>query len=59
MGVKREGSEIVIRMPISRAFDLRVALDGVPPNAVESAASRDLRKSLSTAIAKAMAGGGT
>lgn len=55
MGVRREGNEIVIRMPFERAFALRVALDGMPPNATEAAGSRDLRKSLSTAIAKAMA----
>lgn len=55
MGVRREGNEIVIRMPVERAFALRVALDGMPPNAAEAAGSRDLRKSLSTAIAKAMA----
>lgn len=55
MGVRREGDEIVIRMPIARAFALRVALDGIPPNTTEAAGSRDLRKSLSTAIAKAVA----
>jgi hypothetical protein len=51
--VYREGDELVIRMPIARAHELRVSLSPCPCRATKSTASADIRAALSQAIGRA------
>jgi hypothetical protein len=51
--VTRDGDDVVIRLPVSRAHDLRVALAHCPCGATKATAGQALRDALSLAIGKA------
>jgi hypothetical protein len=51
--VTRDGDEAVIRLPVSRAHDLRVALASCPCRAAKATEGEAIRAALAQAIGKA------
>lgn len=51
--VTREGDTIVIRLPLPRAHDLRVALQPCPCKGAKATEGIEIRAALSSAIGKA------
>ena len=51
--ITREGEYIVIRLPVSKAHSLRVALADCPCKAAKSNATANIRKWLAGELAKA------
>lgn len=54
--VKRDGSDIVIRIPAGDAHSLCVALEACPCKATKSLATADIRERLKSAITRALYG---